>query len=224
MALSIANSSHAGVHLTMVCVAAFLTVGAASAETFPRTVREPQRGVLLVADKSLVDPNFSHTVVLLTDHRIVGSIGLIINRSSSVGVVSTLPELTGLEESETKLRFGGPMQIRSVRLLVNSPVEIPSAEHLFEDVYFVNSTTLLRSLLGDKHSSASTVAINYYAGYAGWSSGQLAAEIARGDWHLIKADTATIFQRNPDVIWRDLIEKLEGTWVLMENTVIADNP
>jgi putative transcriptional regulator len=86
----------------------------ATPQQLPNIVREPAQGVFLVAKKSLSDPNFSRTVVLLTDHGFHGSIGLIVNKTSTVSVVSTLPELTGLEDAATKLHFGGPLQIRAL--------------------------------------------------------------------------------------------------------------
>ena len=208
--------------LALVGLALYLTIGPVSADFPPSIEREPRRGIFLVADRSLADPNFSRTVVLLTYHGITGSIGLIINKSSSVGMISILPELEGLADPQAKLRFGGPLELHSVRLLVSSASEIQNAEQLFKDVYFVNSTTTLQSLLTNKASKPGSI-INYYAGYAGWNSGQLPAEIARGDWHLIKADAATIFERDNVTIWDEFIEKLEGIWVLMENGVAADH-
>lgn len=118
------------------------------------------------------------------------------------------------------MRFGGPLELFSVRLLVSSPDEIQNAQRLFNDVYFVNSTATLRSLLEKGEPNAPST-VNYYAGYAGWSSGQLPTEIARGDWYLIEADAATIFERDSATVWRELVEKLEGTWVLIENTLSA---
>ena len=205
------------------CLSFSLNALAAIPDALPNIVREPVRGIFLVAAKSLLDPNFSRSVVLLTEHGILGSIGLIINKTSTVSVVSILPELEGLEDENTKLRFGGPVQIRSVRLLVNAGGEIPSAQLLLPGVYFVNSTVTLQALLDDKAAVAART-INYYAGFAGWAPGQLDAEIARGDWYLIKADRATIFEYEGATLWPELMKKLEGTWVLMENATPADTP
>jgi len=202
--------------LRLLHVLAFaLALGEVQADSFPTIVHEPSRGVFLVANESMVDPNFARTVVLLTDHGILGSVGLIVNRDSGVPVVSTIPELKGLERRTVTLRFGGPLEIASIRLLVNSDTEIASAYKLFDGVYFINSTSLLRALLAD--DSAHKPTINYYAGYAAWNPGQLDSEVARGDWHIVKADPAMIFEHDPDSMWRELIEKLAGTWVLVDN-------
>jgi len=199
------------------------TIGWALADPVGHIVREPRRGIFLVAAKSLVDPNFSRTVVLLTDHGIAGSIGLIINKISDVAVVSSLPQLAGLEKSGARMRFGGPLEINSVRLLVENAGAIPSAKRLIDGVFFVGSTAVLQSLLTNQ-GSRTPPTINYYAGYAAWSPGQLAQEIARGDWHLIAAETTTIFDADPDNIWSELIEQLDGMWVQMDKAVAFGYP
>jgi putative transcriptional regulator len=163
-----------------------------------------------------MDPNFAQTVVLLTDHSVLGSIGLVINRTSDVSVVTSMPELQGLEDDTNKLRIGGPLAIHSIRLLVSSAQDINFAVRLLDGVYFVNSTASLRALLVDTPPARKPV-INYYAGYAAWRPGQLGTELARGDWHLIKGDPATIFEHDSETMWDEFIEKLAGTWVLMEN-------
>jgi len=192
----------------------------AYAQAVPPVLREPAAGVFLVANKTLGDANFARSVVLLTDYSFAGAIGLIINRSSNVTVVSMVPSLEGLENPETKLHFGGPLNLRSVRVLVGSSMKIESFDRLLKDVYFVNDTAVLRSLLEGDRSNTDRV-IKYYAGYAAWSPGQLDREIARGDWYLTAADADTVFTQDIESVWPEFIEKLAGTWVLLENTPIV---
>jgi putative transcriptional regulator len=188
----------------------------AGAESVPQLVREPARGVFLVATKNLRDGNFSNAVVLLTDHSIAGSVGLIINRASSVSVVSIVPNLRSLADADAKLHFGGPVSLHSVRILVKSPVNIPSSERLMQNLYFVNSVAVLHALLQSDRTIAERT-MRYYAGYAAWSPGQLQREISRGDWRLIAADINTVFADDVEVIWQNIAEQLEGTWVLLDN-------
>lgn len=51
-----------------------------------------------------------------------------------------------------------------------------------------------------------------FAGYAGWSAGQLQGEIARGGWHLIAASPDLIFS-DSDAVWDVLMRKLRGRWI-----------
>ena len=181
-----------------------------------RIVREPARGAFLVADAKLRDANFSHSVVLLTDHGASGSVGLIINKRTSVAITSMVPRLRTLESPETNIFFGGPVSLQSVRILVSSSNDVESSERIVPEVYFVNSIEVLLALLKNG-GSTSEHPIKYFAGYAAWSPGQLESEIAQGDWHLASASETTVFSKDVDGIWPKLIEQLEGTWVLLDN-------
>lgn len=193
-----------------------LALTAHAAVPFPVVVEEPARGVLLVAKPALGDPNFAQTVVLLTDHGILGSVGLVLNRPTDAAVVAAIPGLAGLESADITLRYGGPVGMNSIRLLVRSPRRLDAADQLLDNVYFVNNSALLHELLADTRGRDELM-IRYYAGFAAWSPGQLATEIARGDWYLVQGDAATIFAVDGDQQWRSLVEALAGLWVLGEN-------
>lgn len=202
--------------LYLVVVLLCLTPGADAAASFPAAAEEPARGVLLVAKPSLHDPNFAQTVVLLTDHGNLGSVGIVLNRATDAAVVASIPGLADLEDAEITLRYGGPVGMNSIRLLVRSPHRIDGADHLLDEVYFVNTSALLHELLEDTRGR-DELTIRYYAGFAAWSPGQLATEIARGDWYLVQGKAATIFAADGAELWRELIETLAGLWVLGEN-------
>jgi putative transcriptional regulator len=60
-----------------------------------------------------------------------------------------------------------------------------------------------------------------YSGYAGWAPGQLEAELARGDWHLLPAEAKLVFDEHPEGVWEALSRLLEapvvrGNWVFPE--------
>jgi putative AlgH/UPF0301 family transcriptional regulator len=48
------------------------------------------------------------------------------------------------------------------------------------------------------------VDLRVYAGYAGWGPGQLEAEIARGDWIVVREPPDPIFDAAPDTLWKKL--------------------
>ena len=52
-----------------------------------------------------------------------------------------------------------------------------------------------------------------YAGYAGWSPGQLDKEISMGDWHILQADEQTVFGKKPSKTWPELIRRFSSQWV-----------
>ena len=53
-------------------------------------------------------------------------------------------------------------------------------------------------------TATSDAVIRFYAGYAGWSAGQLEYEIRRGSWHVITATEKQIFSDDPEAMWERL--------------------
>jgi putative transcriptional regulator len=57
-----------------------------------------------------------------------------------------------------------------------------------------------------------TVRLRAYAGYAGWGTGQLDNEIARGDWLIAPADAASIFDTKSADVWSKLVDRFSVEW------------
>src|SRR5690348_11237593 len=137
---------------------------------------ESLAGRLLVASATLQDPNFARTVVLIGLHGEDGALGLVLNRPSTSTVASAVPQLADLVDSEEAVFVGGPVQSSSIvmlaeftdpeaaGLLVMGRIGLPAPEASLEDL------------------ADATARRRVYAGYAGWSEGQLDAEIEAGDW------------------------------------------
>jgi len=169
-----------------------------------------EAGRFLVAGRQLRDPNFRETVVLLVEYdRRQGALGLIVNRPSRVTLGELLPDLESENGDESIFR-GGPVDPMQVTLLVRSAKpeadEAQPGQHVFEDVYFSSSKGLLEWLATAPDSEGSFRA---FAGYAGWSPGQLEVEIEVGGWHVMKAEAGAIFEEPSEKLWPRLI--LEGT-------------
>ena len=78
------------------------------------------RGVILIAKKSMTDPNFAKTVLLITEYEETGTVGLILNRPLEKPVVEILPQLQELVLDSLNLHLGGPVRLNSLRLLVQT--------------------------------------------------------------------------------------------------------
>jgi putative transcriptional regulator len=77
----------------------------------------------LVAAPSLLDPNFSRTVVLLVDHRAEGSLGFVVNRPADVRLRAMIEPL-GLSVE--------PEQVADGPVLVGGPVAPNTGWVVFE--------------------------------------------------------------------------------------------
>lgn len=174
-----------------------------------------RRGVLLVASHSLGDPNFSRTVVLVLDHGPQGAMGVVLNRRSEYSLAEVLPQVPDIESISAGLRLGGPVGTHRVILLMQADAAPAESMEVLEGVYASSSQDALRQLLDD---SGAVNRFQAFAGYAGWTSGQLERELARGDWHLFQVEGRELFDWEPNGLWQRLIEHSAGRWVQARGT------
>ena len=52
--------------------------------------------------------------------------------------------------------------------------------------------------------------LRVYAGYAGWSAGQLMAEIEEGAWYVVPAEPADAFCAEPERLWPAVLRRQGG--------------
>ena len=161
-------------------------------------------GVFLVARRDMHDPNFRQTVVLVTQPKMGGPFGVIINRPLENKLSEVFDEFDSLKDRKDVLYFGGPVQADGVVFLVRTKTRPPRAMNVLKDVYFTGDMDLLEELLQRKNP---TDGLKVFAGYSGWGPGQLQQEIARGDWYILPASAATIFEEDASKIWPELIER-----------------
>ena len=74
----------------------------------------PEAGVLLIAPPMMQDPNFRRTVILLCEHGMEGSFGLILNRSISMHLADVVEDMG---DYEGPLSVGGPVQPNTLHVL-----------------------------------------------------------------------------------------------------------
>lgn len=183
--------------------------------TSPPLQRDHSRTVLskakfLVAGRNMKDPRFSETVLLLVEYGPQGAMGLIINRPTEVRLSSAFPKIGELKQRHDTIYIGGPVNIDRMFLLIRSKGVPEESLHVFEDVYISSSEKTLRQMIGGANSGKK---FHVYAGYAGWSAQQLDQEVLRGDWHVVRADAKTIFDKKPSDIWPELIRQSSILWV-----------
>ncbi len=169
---------------------------------------ESLRGQLLIASPQLGDPNFARTVVLITEHNDEGAMGIVLNRPSTATVIDAAPELEQLVEPDEDVFVGGPVQPSSV--IVLAEWEHPDdGVPVFGHVGFVAAGS-------DPDDLAATVKrARLFAGFAGWSPGQLESELERDDWILEPAYAGDVFAPDPEGLWSEVLERKGGEYALV---------
>ena len=168
------------------------------------------QGVLLIAGKNLLDPNFARTVILLTEYGDGGAVGLVLNRRIPLSASQVMPQLEELLANLDTIHIGGPVAVNHLRLLVKSDIVPGGARQVVDNIFMIDSVEALRQL-GPEHRHKDDIRL--YMGYAGWASGQLETELLRGDWFIWPASSEVIFSKNQDSIWHELIYLATAKWI-----------
>lgn len=172
----------------------------------------PAAGRLLVATPSLVDPNFASAVVLVLDHDGDGSLGVVINRPSAITVASVLPDWAASVDPPEVLFEGGPVSTDAalaVALVPDSGSDPIGFRCLFGRTGIIDLDTPPEVL------APAITRMRVFAGYAGWGSGQLEAEIEEGSWYVVDSSAHDIFAAEPGGLWSAVLRRQPGSlaWV-----------
>ncbi len=162
------------------------------------------KGKFLVAGRELRDPNFRESVVLLLEYGEQGTLGLIINRPLDLPLSSVLKDIEGLDRRTDSVYFGGPVAGNQLLLLLRSGRQSRNVHQIIDGLHVSADLNVLKSLIEEGKED-----FRVYAGSAGWAPGQLEAEMARGDWHILPANPLHVFSKEPSSIWSELIRRSE---------------
>src|SRR4051812_48545071 len=157
------------------------------------------KGQLLLDSGQLRGSFFQRTVVLICQHDPEGAFGLVLNRAtgSNVGemIVADLPDAI----KGSPLFLGGPVQPSALSFL--------QTDSFIPDANVMPNLSLGHSLDDLGESFSSTRKIKMFAGYAGWSPGQLEDEMKRKAWLTHPASLDLVFNTDPVDLWQKILRQ-----------------
>jgi putative transcriptional regulator len=71
----------------------------------------------------------------------------------------------------------------------------------------VNLGHSIEALMDLSESYSTTQKLRLFAGYAGWSPGQLEQEMARHDWLTHPATVDLVFKSEPEQLWKEILRQ-----------------
>jgi len=163
-------------------------------------------GKLLVASRELGDPNFAKTVILLVHYDHDGVVGLMLNRRTDVPISRVLKQFESAKNVSDPVYMGGPVETPTVFALLRSRDKVEGAERVFGGIYWISSKAALEKTIATHPVPG---VFHLYLGYAGWTAEQLRTEVSLGGWFIFQADNQTVFNADPDSLWREMIKKTE---------------
>ena len=167
------------------------------------------QGHFLVAARALQDPNFNKTVVLLVQHDDDGALGLVLNRP----VEMTLRQLWEQVSEEPcdldqPLHQGGPCNGPLMALHTHAAV---AQITVTPGVHFSADSESIHWLVSNGEEP-----MRFFAGYSGWSPGQLENELKQGAWLTAPAEPSHVFIPH-DKLWALLLRALTPSITLPDS-------
>ncbi len=172
----------------------------------------PQKGSFLISEPFLPDPNFERTVVLLCEHNEDGSFGFVLNKPSQVKVNEIMEDL---DELDATVFVGGPVQQNTLHFVHRSD-KIEGGTEITPGLFWGGNFDQL-TFLGQE----GLIDINnfrFFAGYSGWSEGQLEEELKANSWIVTPPASADlIFDSDVDSLWKTVLKQLGGRFHVYSN-------
>ncbi|WP_072805180.1 YqgE/AlgH family protein [Rhodococcoides yunnanense] len=163
-------------------------------------------GSLLVSSIELVEPTFRRTVVYVIEHNDAGSLGVVINRPSETAVTNVLPQWSELAARPKALYVGGPVKRDSALCLatVRTGVQVDGVPGLRR----VDGRVVMVDLDSDPSEIAPLVeGVRIFAGYSGWTLGQLDGELERDDWMVVSALASDVIGPPKVDMWAHVLRR-----------------
>ncbi|MFM2294960.1 MAG: hypothetical protein RLZZ350_1373 [Verrucomicrobiota bacterium] len=168
------------------------------------------RGQLLLDGGDLAGSFFHHAVVLICQHDADGAFGLVLNRPTGkkvgAALVADLPDAF----KTAPLFHGGPVQPTAFSFL--------HADNFLPDASVLPNLDLNHSvadLVELAESFSPTQKIKIFAGYAGWTAGQLDAEMKRKAWLTHPASVELVFDTPMEKLWREILHRKGAPFKLL---------
>jgi putative transcriptional regulator len=168
--------------------------------------RKNLAGSLLVAHPSMLDPNFRRAVLFISAHDPDdGAIGVIINRPLDKNVGDLVSETPPENLVDVPVFFGGPVG--------NNQLMLAAFEWQKGEGLKLNQQSLAANGAGVDQTDGGK-SIRAFLGYAGWSAGQLEAEMKQKAWIVQKPSRAALKFERLSRLWFDIMNRL-GPWYKM---------
>lgn len=182
----------------------YLLVAAALIVAFPLgALAQGEEAVLLVAHPAFRDLEYRQTVLIAAPAPSGGHVGVILNRPTRRSLSSLFPEHEPSKQVVDPVFYGGPFSRSALVALVKSEAS-PGAGSvpLMKDLYLTFRANTIDHVIETTPNRA-----RYFVGYVGWRPGELKTEVDRGLWTVIDADLETIFRKETEGLWEELLQQ-----------------
>lgn len=169
----------------------------------PALAQAQDEAVILVAQPGFRDLEYRQTVLIAAPVPSGGHVGVILNRPTRRSLGSLFPEHEPSKKVADPVYYGGPFSRGALVALVRAD-HAPGAGSvlLMKNLYLAFRANTIDHVIETTPNEA-----RYFVGYVGWRPGELKAEIDRGLWSVTGANLDTIFRKDTEGLWEELLQQ-----------------
>jgi putative transcriptional regulator len=169
----------------------------------PALAQSQDEAIILVAQPGFRDLEYRQTVLIAAPVPSGGHVGVILNRPTRRSLGSLFPEHEPSKKVADPVYYGGPFSRGALVALVRAD-SAPGAGSvlLMKNLYLAFRANTIDHVIETTPNEA-----RYFVGYVGWRPGELKAEIDRGLWSVTGADLDTIFRKDTEGLWEELLQQ-----------------
>jgi putative transcriptional regulator len=161
-----------------------------------------EEAMILIAHPAFRDLEYRQTVLIASPAPNGGHVGVILNRPTRRSLGSLFPEHEPSKKVVDPVYYGGPFSRGALVALVKADHSPGSGSVLLmKDLYLAFRANTIDHVIETTPNDA-----RYFVGYVGWRPGELKSEIDRGLWSVLNADVGTIFRKDTEGLWEELLQ------------------
>lgn len=171
----------------------------------------PSRGKVLIAEPFLCDDIFGRSVVLLIEHTLDGTMGVVLNKPISLQLNDLLSEFKDTEP--IPIYRGGPLSTDTLFYL-HTLKGVSNSLPIGKGIYLNGDFDTVRDYILQGNTIKGN--IRFFLGYSGWEYEQLCQEIRENTWMVGKEEVVSLMDEEKSAeLWKKALGKLGGkyeTW------------
>ena len=165
-------------------------------------------GQLLVSLPQMQDTRFTHAVIFVCGHDDQGAMGLVLNKIIDHLSFEDLLSQLNIEKSQRTpslpIYYGGPVEMGRGFVLHSPDFMSELSIQISNDFALSATLDIIEAIAQGKGPQNKLLAL----GYAGWSPGQLEAELMSNSWLQVTADSHLVFKTDRQNLWIKTLAKI----------------
>lgn len=179
---------------------------------------KPAKGLLLLAEPFMNNPEFGRAVILLTEYSPKGCMGFIIGRRLNISpgqALDDFPDFNGM------LYYGGPVSSDQLFYLHTLGERLEGSLEIMPGVFMGGNFETLKAMI--KTNKIKPSQIRFFAGYSGWEANQLTREMKENSWIVTPMREDYLFsEKEHKNLWKEILRSMGGKYSMISE--FPENP